>query len=66
MSGQQPGQIVDAHGKPARQAVDPTCPRCGAGEDKRVAANGFGIRRPACGQCGYLWTDDVFVEKEQR
>lgn len=56
--------IVDAHGKPAR-ATDTTCPKCGAGDDKRVAANGFGIRRPACGQCGHVWEDEVYVEKER-
>ena len=64
MNETQPRQIVDAHGRPARKA-DPTCPRCGAGEEKRVAANGFGVRRPACSQCGHLFADEVFVEKER-
>jgi len=62
---EQPRTIVDAHGRPARTAKDPSCPRCGAGEDKRVAANGFGVIRPACGQCGFWFADDVFVEKER-
>ena len=61
-----PPAILDAQGKPVRrQAVDTTCPSCGAGESKRVASCGFGIRRPCCSVCGFVWTAEVFVEKER-
>lgn len=51
--------IVDAAGKPARQASD-VCPRCGEGPDKRVASSGFGPpAHPVC-CCGYEWFDEVF------
>jgi len=55
MSDQQPApapQIVDAHGKPARQASK-ACPGCGAGVDKRVASCGFGPIGTLCSRCGY-------------
>jgi len=52
--------ILDASGKPARQAVDATCPQCGAGPDKRQASGGFGIRRPVCTSCGWKWEDEVW------
>jgi uncharacterized protein (DUF983 family) len=47
----RPG-ILDPQGKPARQAVDTTCPACGAGADRRVASSGFGTPHAVCGACG--------------
>jgi len=54
--------ILDPHGKPASQALDTTCPRCGAAKDKRIASCGFGVRRPCCGVCGYVWLDEEFKD----
>lgn len=53
MSDQPPNVIVDPSGKPARQAVDTACPKCGAGPDKRVASCGFGTPSTLCSRCGY-------------
>jgi len=52
--------IVDAYGKPARQAITTACPRCGAGTDKRIASCGFGTPKPCCSGCGFIWGDEVF------
>jgi uncharacterized protein (DUF983 family) len=52
--------IVDPSGKPARQTLDTGCPRCGAGAEKRIASCGFGVRKPCCSDCGYVWEDEVF------
>lgn len=54
--------IVDPSGKPARQAIDASCPQCGAGPDKRGPSCGFGVRRPCCLACGFVWQDEVYKE----
>jgi len=54
--------IVDASGRPARQAIDTNCPRCGAAKEKRMASCGFGMRRPVCTVCGYKWEDEVWCD----
>jgi len=65
MSDQQPApapQIVDAYGKPARQASK-ACPKCGAGPEKRIASGGYGTPHPVCaGGCNpaYEWIDEVW------
>lgn len=48
--------IVDPSGRPARQAVDETCPQCGKGEDQRRASGGFGTPWTVC-SCGYEWKE---------
>jgi len=48
-----PPAILDASGKPARQAIDTSCPQCGAGPEKRVLSGGFGPVHDVCGQCGH-------------
>ena len=64
MSDDEPAapKILDASGKPARQAIDASCPQCGAGPEKRVASCGFGVRRPCCGKCGFVWQDQEFKD----
>ena len=47
--------ILDANGKPARQAASKVCPQCGAGPDLRVPSAGFGVPHPVCGRCGHEW-----------
>ena len=63
MNQQQDRQIVDPSGKPARQALDTACPKCGAGPDKRVASCGFGTPSTLCSSCGYdfqeVWRGQV-------
>lgn len=54
--------ILDPSGKPARQAIDTACPQCGAGPASRVPSCGFGVRRPCCGVCGFVWQDAEFKE----
>jgi uncharacterized protein (DUF983 family) len=56
--------LVDAHGRPARQAADRLCPQCGAGPDARVASGGFGTPWPVCARCGYEWVGEVFAPRE--
>ena len=47
--------LVDPYGRSARRtrAAARTCPRCGAGPEKRVASSGFGDPHPICGRCGH-------------
>lgn len=52
--------LVDPSGRPARKAVDETCPRCGASPEVRVASSGFGVPHPVCTVCGHEWPDEVF------
>jgi hypothetical protein len=52
--------ILDAHGKPVPTAKDAACPQCGAGPDKRGPRGGFGVRRPICHVCAFLWEDEVW------
>jgi uncharacterized protein (DUF983 family) len=59
-------ELVDAHGRPARQAADLPCPQCGAGPDHRVPSCGFGTPRPVCARCGYEWVDEVFVVPREK
>ncbi len=62
----QTKEILDASGKPMRQAKSRNCPRCGAGPEKRVGTGGFGQpKHPVCmGGCSpaYEWLDEVFDE----
>jgi len=51
--------LVDASGRPARQADD-ACPQCGADKTKRGPSCGFGVRRPVCYVCGFKWDDEVW------
>jgi hypothetical protein len=51
--------LVDAQGRPAREAIDTRCPQCGKGPDVRVASAGFGTPHPVC-PCGYEWKGEVF------
>ena len=46
-------QLVDGSGQPARRKVDPRCPKCQAGPDRRVLSGGFGEPHEVCGQCGF-------------
>lgn len=52
MNETQTPRIVDPSGKPVRATAEARCPKCGAGPDRRVLANGFGPPRTACGNCG--------------
>lgn len=50
--------LVDAHGRPARDAVDTKCPRCRqecprGDEQHRVRSGGFGAVHDVCVHCGY-------------
>ncbi len=59
----EPQGIVDSQGKPARAASTKTCPKCGAGPEKRIASGGFGVPHPVCnGGCNpaYEWVDEVW------
>lgn len=51
--------IVDPHGKPARPAIDTSCPQCGQGPEVRGPSGGFGTPWPVC-PCGYEWKDQVW------
>lgn len=44
--------IVAPDGRPARRPTDGRCPRCGAGEERRVNSAGFGPPIICCGECG--------------
>lgn len=46
-------RLVDGTGRPARRKVETTCPRCRAGEERRVPSGGFGLPHEVCGVCGY-------------
>lgn len=53
-----PTLIVDPHGRPARQAIDTSCPGCGRAcppgdEQARVRSGGFGVVHDCCRQCGH-------------
>ncbi len=45
--------LVDYRGRPIRDPKNTTCPKCGAGADRRVASGGFGDVHDVCGVCGY-------------
>lgn len=51
----QEGHLVAPDGRPARAAVTRSldCPRCGAGEERRVKSSGFGGAHDVCGECGF-------------
>lgn len=55
MSDQTP-TILAPNGQPIRRRPRPDdgrCPRCGAGQEKRIDAAGFGPdRKVCCGECG--------------
>jgi uncharacterized protein (DUF983 family) len=53
IAAQQPSVILDPSGRPARRAKDATCPKCGAGRDRRVLSAGFGAPHDVCGECGH-------------
>lgn len=44
--------IVDASGK-TRKTRDTSCPRCGAGKERRTLSAGFGSPHDVCGRCGH-------------
>lgn len=66
MNDQQESVIVTPQGRPAREALKKSdrCPGsgCGKGPEKRVASGGFGARHPVCSNCGYEFTDEVWVD----
>jgi uncharacterized protein (DUF983 family) len=43
--------IVDAQGKPARQAIDTKCPDCRSA--RRRLSGGFGSPHDICADCGH-------------
>lgn len=45
--------ILDAQGKPASKAASKTCPKCGAGLDRRGPSSGFGQPMTICLKCGH-------------
>lgn len=62
------GLIVNAHGKPARQA-DETCPGCQKpcprGDARaRCASGGFGELHDVCRRCGYDFVDEYTLTGE--
>lgn len=56
-----PSVILGSNGQPARKPVAVTCPRCGAGPEKRSASSGFGTPHPVC-SCGHEWPEEVWSE----
>jgi transposase-like protein len=50
--------LVGPDGRPARRAAarSTNCPRCGAGEERRVNTAGFGDPVICCEECGYEFT----------
>lgn len=53
MNDKQTTVIVDAQGKPARQAASKACPGCGAGPERRGPSSGFGQAMTICLKCGH-------------
>jgi hypothetical protein len=45
-------QLVDPSGRPVKRAPV-TCPKCGAGKDRRINTAGFGEPVFCCGGCGH-------------
>ena len=48
----QPREIVAPNGRPARRETS-ACPRCHAGQDKRISSGSFGSQHDVCGNCGW-------------
>ena len=36
-----------------RRPTDDSCPRCGAGKQRRVKSSGFGEKHDVCRDCGF-------------
>ena len=51
--------LLDATGRPMRQAVTKDCPVCHG--TKRVASAGFGEPHPVCATCGYDFFDEAWT-----
>lgn len=45
--------LLAPDGRPARRPTDGRCPRCGAGEERRMNTAGFGPPVICCGACGH-------------
>jgi hypothetical protein len=60
---EKPG-LVDAHGRPARAAIDTRCPRCRiecppGDTKKRVRSGGFGVVHDCCVNCGFEFEEST-------